>query len=444
MKAKSPSAEASRTETSRTGTSRTGTSRTETARTGTARAEVPIEQDRLGLSPWLDAPWRQLSGLASRHAHAVAIQAMPGIGVDLLIEAFIRARFCEADRTGNADSAASSGEAIDFAVPGLGAGLACGVCRACRWLGKSARLQHPDLRRLRPEADENADEEAASSADPVDALDRSASGRSEEGEALGDPAEPRSAKAESRRSREIRIEQIRAIGSFLQTGSHRGRGKVVWIQPAEAMSFASANALLKALEEPTAGRLFILSCENLTRLMPTIRSRCVQIRVQPPTPAQARAALAAAHPDAEGFDFALGLSGHAPWGASQRVRDSLLDEQALWLQALADLPEGWFDQLAETWAQQRPLHWFEVLERWTVDLLCCAHGLHSVYFPKLEALAVRRAARSNPGALFAFQDSLAATKRLLNHPLNPRLFAESALIRYGQAFAPVEGHRARC
>jgi len=406
-----------------------------------ARAEAPAEQDRLGLSPWLDEPWRQLQGLESRHAHAVAIQAMPGIGIELLIESFIRARFCEADRAGNAISVASSRQANHSATRVLGAGLSCGVCRACRWLGTSSRLQHPDLRRLRPDADGDSDEEAAPSADTSDASQRSTSGRSDEGEGTGDPSEPRSGKAEPRRSREIRIEQIRAVGSFLQTGSHRGRGKVVWIQPAEAMNLASANALLKALEEPTAESLFILSCENLTRLMPTIRSRCLQIRVQPPTLVQARAALAAAHPGAEGFDFALGLSGHAPWGASQRIRDSLLDEQALWLQALANLPEGWFNQLSEAWAQQRPLHWFEVLERWSVDLLCCAYKLHCVYFPQLEALAVRRAAQTNPGALLAFHDSLGAMKRLLNHPLNPRLFAESALIRYGQACAPVEGPR---
>jgi DNA polymerase-3 subunit delta' len=406
-----------------------------------ARTGAPAEQDRLGLSPWLDAPWRELQGLESRHAHAVAIQAMPGIGVDLLIEAYIRARFCEVDRSGNAYSAAFSQPEYESAMRVLGAGLTCGVCRACRWLGTSSRSQHPDLRRLRPEADEDTDEEAAPPADISDAAQRSTSGRDEEGESPGDPIEPRSGKAESRRSREIRIEQIRAIGSFLQTGSHRGRGKVVWIQPAEAMHLASANALLKALEEPAAGSLFILSCENLTRLMPTIRSRCVQIRVQPPTPAQARAALSAAYPGEEGFDFALGLSGHAPWGASKRIRDSLLDEQARWLEALATLPEGWFNQLAEAWAQQRPLHWFEVLERWSVDLLCCAYNLHCVYFPQLEALAVRRAAQSNPGALLGFQDSLGAMKRLLNHPLNPRLFAESALIRYGQACAPVGGHR---
>jgi hypothetical protein len=123
------------------------------------RIGAPAEQDRLGFSPWLDAPWRQLQGLESRHAHAVAIQAMPGIGVDLLIEAYIRARFCEADRSGNAYSAASSQPANESAMLVLGAGLTCGVCRACRWLGTSSRLQHPDLRRLRPEADDDADEE---------------------------------------------------------------------------------------------------------------------------------------------------------------------------------------------------------------------------------------------------------------------------------------------
>jgi len=395
---------------------------------------------QLLLSPWLAEPWRQLQAVSMRHAHAVAVQAMPGLGADALIQAFIRARLCEGLAPGTLAGRSVSDLSREStptqpASEAHFSGTACGHCRSCRWLGRSTSLQHPDLRRLRPDADsDDEDANPAAGPDTEGQQPTAGSSRSEDSDSAVDTGDGRSGKAAPRRSREIRIESIRALASFLQTGSHRNRGKVIWIQPAEAMNFAAANALLKALEEPAAGCLFILSCENLSRLMPTIRSRCLQIRVRPPPPGRARDALAALHPHAnQSFDFALGLSGHAPWSASQRIADHLLVEQAAWLHTLAHLPGDWFTQLAEAWAQQRPLSWFEVLERWSVDLLCSAHRLQSVYFPHLEQQAARRAAQSTLAALLALQASLRDVKRLLNHPLNPRLLAETALIAYARA-----------
>src|SRR5207302_9240848 len=80
----------------------------------------------------------------------------------------------------------------------------------------------------------------------------------------------------------ILIEQVRELASFLNVGSHRGALRVALVHPAEDMNANAANALLKGLEEPPAGAIFILVSHRPARLLPTVRSRCVAIPVPIP------------------------------------------------------------------------------------------------------------------------------------------------------------------
>ncbi len=75
---------------------------------------------------------------------------------------------------------------------------------------------------------------------------------------------------------QIRLEQIRAIKSFLGRRPVEASKGMVVIEAAEAMPEAAANALLKTLEEPSNG-LLILLCSAPQRLLQTIRSRCQEI-----------------------------------------------------------------------------------------------------------------------------------------------------------------------
>ena len=63
--------------------------------------------------------------------------------------------------------------------------------------------------------------------------------------------------------------------------AHEGRAKVVTIDPADMMTESAANALLKTLEEPGAGRFLILVTSRLSSLLPTVRSRCQVVRFNP-------------------------------------------------------------------------------------------------------------------------------------------------------------------
>lgn len=64
-----------------------------------------------------------------------------------------------------------------------------------------------------------------------------------------------------------------------------GQRKIALIDDADLMNEASANALLKTLEEPPENSLLILIASNLDALLPTIRSRCQLVRFAPLSPA---------------------------------------------------------------------------------------------------------------------------------------------------------------
>ena len=53
----------------------------------------------------------------------------------------------------------------------------------------------------------------------------------------------------------------------------------------ERMNEESANALLKVMEEPPEGVLFLLTADSLAGVLPTIRSRCISFAVAPVSPA---------------------------------------------------------------------------------------------------------------------------------------------------------------
>lgn len=72
----------------------------------------------------------------------------------------------------------------------------------------------------------------------------------------------------------IKIEQIRELQQTAFLTPQRASVRVIVIEDAHRMNIASANALLKVLEEPPAHTHFILLAEQLSTMLPTILSRC--------------------------------------------------------------------------------------------------------------------------------------------------------------------------
>lgn len=75
-------------------------------------------------------------------------------------------------------------------------------------------------------------------------------------------------------SGEIRVERVREVRREIFNTALSAKGRVVFIKGADKLNDASANALLKVLEEPPEGVLFILTSPGEANVMATIRSRC--------------------------------------------------------------------------------------------------------------------------------------------------------------------------
>ncbi len=77
----------------------------------------------------------------------------------------------------------------------------------------------------------------------------------------------------------IKVKMIRSLTDFFISTPHCSDHKIAVIEDAHLMNPASANALLKVLEEPPSRGLLFLITDSKHRLMPTIRSRCISLDV---------------------------------------------------------------------------------------------------------------------------------------------------------------------
>ena len=84
----------------------------------------------------------------------------------------------------------------------------------------------------------------------------------------------------------ISIEQVRRIEHFtsrkISASGNNDISRIIIIDDSDAMSLEAQNAILKALEEPPANTLYLLSAKDPNLLLPTIRSRLFEIRLYNP------------------------------------------------------------------------------------------------------------------------------------------------------------------
>lgn len=80
------------------------------------------------------------------------------------------------------------------------------------------------------------------------------------------------------------VSQVKAMRSEIFNTSLSAEGRAVLLYHVERMNEESANALLKVMEEPPEGVLFLLTADSLAGVLPTIRSRCVSFAVAPVSP----------------------------------------------------------------------------------------------------------------------------------------------------------------
>lgn len=77
------------------------------------------------------------------------------------------------------------------------------------------------------------------------------------------------------------VRELRSEERLKTTATHQTVASVVSIVPIDAMQQEAQNAILKLLEEPPKGTLFILVCHDPSKMLPTISSRCKRVDVLP-------------------------------------------------------------------------------------------------------------------------------------------------------------------
>lgn len=134
-------------------------------------------------------------------------------------------------------------------------------------------------------------------------------------------------KTKKRRS-EIVVDDVRALHDFFEmTASHDG-WRIAIVDPADEMNRNAANALLKMLEEPPRKSILFLITHAKGSLVPTIRSRCQQLLLNPLNKDDVKKVLHRRMPDLSGGDVDkyAAFSGGSPGYA---LRLSLYDGEGL-------------------------------------------------------------------------------------------------------------------
>jgi len=312
--------------------------------------------------------WADLISKRERLPHALLLHGAPGVGKLALAERFAQLLLCEKKGRGSTP---------------------CGACESCRWFAAGS---HPDARLVEPEAT------ALALGRPSTAV--------EEGE--------EEKKEKKKPSLQIKIEQTRGLADFLNLASHRGGRRIAIVHPAEDMNTATANSLLKGLEEPPAGAMFILVSHRPASLLPTIRSRCVPVPV--PLPA---AEAAAAWLSAQGVKNPkrwLAFAGGAPLRALDYATGERGEAIERVLRAIAS---GNHAALAEVKSREELEPLAEVLHKMALDRAFGALAGRTKYGGS--------AAPGNGKAWLGFARAMGRHRALTSHPLNPKLFAAEML-----------------
>jgi DNA polymerase-3 subunit delta' len=332
--------------------------------------------------PWQNSAWEQLQQLRPRMPHAILFHGAAGTGKAAFIETFAQALLCESPR---AD------------------GHACDACASCGWFVQN---NHPDYRRVRPEA-----------------LEEEPAGEGEEGDGEG-----RKAKASKTPSKEIKIEQIRNLADFMNISTHRQGLRVVVLYPAEALNVPASNALLKTLEEPPPGTVFLLSSNSLDRLLPTILSRCRKFALPMPDGDAALAWLKEQGlADAEAW---LREQGGAPLAALEQSETASREELETLLQLLAHPTVENVMKQADKLSKISLASLVSWQQRWLYDVFSYKLAGSIRYFPRYRGELAALAARVHTANLMQAIRATCDRRAVADHPLSPKLFVEDMLLDY--------------
>jgi DNA polymerase-3 subunit delta' len=329
--------------------------------------------------PWNQDVWNKLNGLRTHLPNALLIKGAAGIGKLDMAFNYAQSLLCEAPE--NED-------------------IPCCQCNSCHWFEQGT---HPDFRLVQPDALNDSE----------------------------DIAEKESGK---KPSREISVDQIRALSGFANLSAHRGGYRIVLVHPAESMNNNSANALLKTLEEPNDKLLFILVTHKSQQLLPTILSRCLSITVT--TPSLKSGIEWLKKQNVKNPEKVLAQAGFAPLQALQLAEDGEWTEEGnLLISAIQKPTQMDALVLAEKLQRSAPALVIHCLQQWCYDLNCVKLTGQVRYFPEQADTLKNLSENISSMRLLGFHTELQTAMREAYHPLNAKLQFESVFLAYRQIFA---------
>ncbi len=340
--------------------------------------------------PWQEGAWQQLHRLRARLPHAILFHGPEGIGKTAFAERFAQSLLCEASAPN---------------------GHACGQCASCGWFGQ---YSHPDFRRVRPEA-----------------LDEAESG---EGDEAGDASDgKKAAKSAKSPSKDIKIDQIRALSDFMNISTHRQGMRVIVLYPAEALNGASANAILKTLEEPPPQTMFLLVSNSLDRLLPTSLSRCRKFTMTMPSHDEALSWLNTQ--DVKDADVFLAEQGGAPLAAHALAQADMSEVRDEFLRQLAQPGVEGALKIADRLQKTPVAELVAWLQRWLYDVFSVKFSGRIRYYPRYNKELAALAGRVDALELLRAIKAANERRAIAEHPLSAKLFIEDMLLDYSTLFS---------
>ena len=340
------------------------------------------------LFSWQTQSWQQLNALRERMPHAILLHGSEGIGKTIFAEHLAKSLLCESTGDG---------------------GHACGICVSCGWFDQ---YSHPDYRRVRPEL---LDEEESLSNEPDEP-----------------ESEKKTTKSSKAPSKEIVINQVRALADFMNISTHRQGLRVIVLYPAEALNVPAANALLKSLEEPNANSVFILVSNSVDKLLPTILSRCHKFAFGMPKKKQALEWLNAQQ--LQNSEAWLAQQGGAPLSALKLAQAENRSDFDEFLRQLCSPSTEASLKMAEKMQKTEVAATVACLQRWLYDIFSYKQTGRIRYYPSYAKELAVLADRVEVNSLLTLIRHTDERQAISSHPLSAKLFIEDMLLDYSALF----------
>lgn len=227
----------------------------------------------------------------------------------------------------------------------------------------------------------------------------------------------------------IKIDQIRELQKDLSYRPFEAPKKACILENAEKMNPSAANAFLKTLEEPPGDAILILTTTHVDAILPTILSRCQQLRFPPLATETIASLLRETGAAEEPARIAAALAG----GSFERAREILEEEglqsRRILLEKVAALSLKEIIPLfttAEECAKDKDnaLHLVDLLKVFWRDVLLDRSGSAGITNTDLLPMIRSISARLSLENIMEKLERISRTRQALTRNANPRLAVE--------------------